>query len=114
MMEAGQAQRGNITWDGIKAAITRARRRSAGASFANTSAPALADLAEMDDLVREQRRLDALALRREKDELAALDADVQTLSDTADILARAAMLAAGYHQHKRGEWRKRRGRKESD
>jgi len=57
---------------------------------------------------REERRLDAAALRNEKAELAALDADLEALIETTDLLARAALVAAGYHQHKRGEWRKRR------
>jgi hypothetical protein len=59
---------------------------------------------------REERRLDAAALRNKKAELAALDADLEALIETTDLLARAALVAAGYHQHKRGEWRKRRGR----
>jgi hypothetical protein len=65
--------------------------------------------AQLDALEREKRHLDALALRGEKDELSALDAQLKELSQQADLLARAALLAAGYHQHKRGEWRKRRG-----
>src|SRR5262245_3173357 len=65
--------------------------------------------AQMDALKREQRRLDALALREEKAQLTALDADMKALTQTTDLLARAALLAAGFHQHKRGEWRRRRG-----
>ena len=64
--------------------------------------------AQMDALEREDRRLVALALREEEAELAALDADIKALCETADLVARAALLAAGFHQHKRGEWRKRR------
>jgi len=30
----------------------------------------------------------------------------------AGLVAEAALLAAGYHRHKRGEWRKRRGQAE--
>jgi hypothetical protein len=65
-------------------------------------------VAQMDALEREQRHLDALALRAAKDDLAALDADLKALSEWVDLVARAALLAAGYRQHKRGEWRKRR------
>jgi hypothetical protein len=64
--------------------------------------------AEMDALEREQRHLDVLVLRQEKAELA-LEANLKTLIETADLVANAALLAAGFHQHKRGEWRKRRG-----
>ena len=66
--------------------------------------------AQLDELTREQRRLDALALRDEKEELAGTDAGLKELAITTDLIARAALLATGYHQHKRGEWRKRRGK----
>jgi hypothetical protein len=58
---------------------------------------------------REKRRLDAEALRNEKATLDALDANLEALIESTDLLAHAALVAAGYHQHKRGEWRKRRG-----
>jgi hypothetical protein len=64
--------------------------------------------AQTDALVREQRRLDALARRGEKADLAALDAELKALSEATDRLARAALVAAGFHQHKRGEWRRKR------
>jgi hypothetical protein len=70
--------------------------------------------AQLDELEREQRRLDALALRREKDDLAALEADLKALAETTDQFARAALLAAGFRQHKRGEWRKKRRGQETD
>jgi hypothetical protein len=41
--------------------------------------------------------------------LDALDANLEALIETTDLLAHAALVAAGYHQHKRGEWRKLRG-----
>jgi hypothetical protein len=40
--------------------------------------------------------------------LSALDADLRALAEAIDVVARAALLAAGYRQHKRGEWRRRR------
>ena len=49
-----------------------------------------------------------MARRVEKAELEALDAPLNELNDLADQLARTALMAAGFHQHKRGEWRKRR------
>jgi hypothetical protein len=66
-------------------------------------------LARRDALERERREQDRLALRLEKAHLDALDADCDTLNDIAQLVAHAALLAAGYHQHKRGQWRKRRG-----
>jgi hypothetical protein len=65
-------------------------------------------MARHEEMTRERRRLDALAIRREKDDLAALDADLKALSEEADQLARAALLVAGFRQHKRGEWRRKR------
>ena len=65
--------------------------------------------AQMDALERERREIDTGTKRQEKAQLADLDTDIKTLVRTIDLLARAALLATGFHQHKRGEWRKRRG-----
>jgi hypothetical protein len=67
-------------------------------------------VAEMDALERERRQLEALERRQEKDDLKALDADLKALNERIDLAARAALVAAGFHQHKRSEWRKRRER----
>ncbi len=64
--------------------------------------------ARMDTLDREKREADRTALKAERARLDALDAALNDLNDLAEVLAHAALLAAGYHQHKRGEWRKRR------
>jgi hypothetical protein len=64
--------------------------------------------AQLDALERERRQFDAAALRAEKDDLAALASTVAAVFDRAELIARAALLAAGYQRHKRGEWRKRR------
>ena len=40
--------------------------------------------------------------------LSAVPAHCLRLSDLADLMTRAALVVAGYRQHKRGEWRKRR------
>jgi hypothetical protein len=65
-------------------------------------------VARQDALARDKRRLDALAFQEEETELATLDAALQELTETTDLVARTALLAAGFHQHKRGEWRRRR------
>jgi hypothetical protein len=67
---------------------------------------------ELDAAQRERRRLDAVALKCDMDRLAALDADMRALDKQADLVARAALLAAGFHRHNRGEWRRRRERGE--
>ncbi len=67
-------------------------------------------VARIDAAEREERRFASLRLRQEKAELAALDGDIKAFMERTELVARAALLAAGFHQHKRGEWRKRRGR----
>jgi hypothetical protein len=64
--------------------------------------------AELDAIGRQQREAERAAWRTERAELEALDAPLDELNDLADLLAHAALLAAGFHRHKRGEWRKRR------
>jgi hypothetical protein len=66
--------------------------------------------AKLDALEREKRQVQAHDLRHEKHALAVLEADLKALEQTTDLLARAALLAAGFHQYNRGEWRKRRER----
>jgi hypothetical protein len=66
--------------------------------------------ARMDELAREKRRLDVLELRSEKGDLDSLESELQAMELRSDLLARAALLAAGYRRHNRGEWRKRRER----
>jgi predicted phage gp36 major capsid-like protein len=64
--------------------------------------------AELDAIESEHRRLEAQRLRQEKEAMDSLDAEIQSMTDLTELLARAALRAAGLHQHKRGEWRKRR------
>jgi hypothetical protein len=70
--------------------------------------PAAELAARLDAQERDRRQQEALALRREKSDLDALDADLEALTETADLLASAALLAAGFHRSKRGQWRRRR------
>lgn len=62
-----------------------------------------------DALERQSREEAAAAVRREKAALAALDAKARESLEATRAVARAALMAAGYHQHKRSEWRKKRG-----
>ena len=61
-----------------------------------------------DELERQDRKALADAQREERARLDALDTKVLQLDEFADLLARAVLINAGYHQHDRGEWRKRR------
>jgi hypothetical protein len=67
-------------------------------------------VARQDALERQQREAERSACQAERAELEALDAPLNDLDALAELVARAALLAAGYRQHKRGEWRKQRVR----
>ena len=64
--------------------------------------------AAADGLRRADRRAAAEALRGEQARWQAAVAPLLELSRAADLLARAALLAAGYHRHSRSSWRKKR------
>ena len=69
----------------------------------------LGRLAAMEDeRKREQESQKAAFEREERERLEEVLAPVEELDQAAEILARVALLAGGYHQHKRGEWRKKR------
>jgi hypothetical protein len=64
--------------------------------------------ARLDATRRERRDAERAAWQEERGRLDALDADVQAVKDLAEFVARAALLAAGFRQHHRGQWRRRR------
>ena len=74
------------------------------------SGPIAELIARADALERERREEEARVWREEREDLDALDAQARELDDLADLLAHAALLAAGYRRHNRGEWRKPRER----
>ncbi len=62
-----------------------------------------------DEYERRCREEEAALCKEERERLEGLMAPVDELCEAAEVLARAALLAAGYRRHNRGEWRKRRG-----
>ncbi len=69
----------------------------------------LAELAaKLDAIEREERTVEAERRRRQQERLESADGAVDALYHSAEVLAKAALLSAGYHRHDRGEWRKRR------
>ena len=71
--------------------------------------PAAAEFVAVEDQIHRLELLEArerrrAALARQR----AADADLDRLCEMTSLLARAALLAAGYHQHARGAWRRRR------
>jgi hypothetical protein len=66
-------------------------------------------VAQLDAINRQEREEERENRKAERAEVEALDATLDDLDDLVNLLAHAALLAAGFHQHKRGEWRKSRG-----
>jgi hypothetical protein len=66
-------------------------------------------VAKMEGLERKRRELERAERKALLDELNAVENAVVQMCDRADLMARAALVSAGFRQHKRGEWRKRRG-----
>ena len=64
--------------------------------------------AQQDEDRREKIRLRREAAKRLMTDLKAIDDTVIALCHRTEIAARAAMYAAGYYQHHRSEWRRRR------
>jgi hypothetical protein len=68
-------------------------------------------LAQGDRLIHDKRTIalpEDPEVRQQRDEL---ERALDTLAADARALAHAALTEAGYHQHKRGEWRRRRGKR---
>ena len=68
--------------------------------------------AELDAIAgadRTGRREDVLA---EQERLRTIDTSVDTLIDVVGLLTRSSLTLTGYHQHNRGEWRKRHASEE--
>ena len=61
-----------------------------------------------DEEQRRTRAAAVAALRAEEAEWAEADGQMEELESATNLLMRAALIVAGYHQHARGAWRKRR------
>jgi len=61
---------------------------------------------------RLRREEEAASWKQERERLEALVARVEDLCEATEILYRAALLAAGFRRHQRGEWRRKREPKE--
>jgi hypothetical protein len=55
-----------------------------------------------------QREMDARQVQQEQERRAAVEALVFELCKQSDLLVRATLVVAGYHQHDRGAWRFKR------
>ncbi|MBM3983698.1 MAG: hypothetical protein FJ304_26195 [Planctomycetes bacterium] len=97
-------------WDKGGRYYTRSRRENGRVvrEYVGGGAPG-ALVARLDADERARREAERDAVRAESEAAAALDTALAELDELADLLTRAALAAAGYTQHRRGEWRKRRG-----
>jgi hypothetical protein len=72
----------------------------------------IADMAaQLDAIERDEREAEARHRRAVRAEVHELTETLDALSARCDLLTRAALVAAGFRQHHRGEWRRRRGDK---
>ncbi|MEW4569726.1 hypothetical protein AB1L88_17820 [Tautonia sp. JC769] len=67
-------------------------------------------IARMDAIDRDDRDYERWRIREERRKAAERDARLDDLVKQSEALAREALEQAGYHQHHRGEWRRRRVR----
>ena len=71
-------------------------------------------LAEQEDEARRRKRdAECVALQADRDAFEAAVAAHDAFARAADALMTAALVAAGYHRHDRGQWRKRHASKAS-
>lgn len=64
--------------------------------------------AEQDAKERQQRHDERMRLRAERERWTELERSLNDLDDLTDTLVAAELLAAGFHRHDRGAWRRRR------
>jgi hypothetical protein len=69
----------------------------------------MALVAQMDATERMRQAEERAQWRAERAELDTIDTLMAELDRCCDEWVRAELTRAGYHQHKRGEWRKQRG-----
>ena len=66
------------------------------------------ELAAADAQTRAERQAKQATWRRERERIKSAIVPLDQFCDAVEALARASLLLAGYHQHNRGEWRRKR------
>lgn len=68
-------------------------------------------VAQIDAIDGAEREAKAVAWRAAKARLEAVEADLDAIGRLVNLMAHASLVAAGFRQHNRSEWRRRRERK---
>ncbi len=66
--------------------------------------------AAADARARAERQAEKAAWRAEQERMEAALAPFKDFYDGVETLVRGSLILAGYHQHHRGEWRRKRGK----
>jgi hypothetical protein len=101
-----------MTWETRKKRgryYTRSRRRDGRVVREYIGAGQIGEAAAATDAFdRGQRKAETERLRAQVVAWGEADAMLDRLAAVTELLARTALEKAGYHQHSRGKWRKRR------
>jgi hypothetical protein len=88
---------------------TRSRKEGGRVVREYVGGGVLGEIAALEDEYERRRHQEEAAFwKEERERLEELATPIEEMCEVAEILARAALLAAGYRRHNRGEWRKRR------
>jgi hypothetical protein len=89
---------------------TRSRRRDGKVVREYFGTGNTAAIVAKADAIEQKALAEARRMRSQRETQGTmLDAAVAAAYDAIELLARAALIAAGYRQHHRGDWRKYRG-----
>lgn len=87
---------------------TRSRRVNGRIQREYVGGGTIGELSEqLDAIEREERQSRAEAIRAAKLQMESFDELLTKFETLADNIGRGLLIAAGYHQHNRSEWRKR-------
>jgi hypothetical protein len=90
---------------------TRSRRKDGRVVREYVGVGVLGEIAALEDEYERRRQEEEAAYWKEElERLEELSVPVLELSEAAEILVRAHLIACGYHRHK-GEWRRARGKR---
>lgn len=103
----GQAVFQGAVRDALVRALARSDERLHVLLFVEAADSPAAELAATtDDLRRLEREIAARERHAERERQREAEAPLLQLCELTDILARAALVLAGFRQHARGEWRR--------